>query len=141
LLFANFLYFYHDYLYNYKYDFSKDWQYGYKQSIDYVKSVENNYDYIQVTNVLGRPYIYYLFYTKTNPESFRQTATISRDVFGFVQVSGFGKYLFPQNFTYALNSGKKILYINDANAVPSKAKILKQFYLLNGSGVLTAYTL
>lgn len=141
LLFVNFVYFYHDYFYNYKYDYSKDWQYGYKQSIDYVKSVENNYDYIQVTNFLGRPYIYYLFYTKTNPKYFRETASISRDVFGFVQVSGFGKYLFPRNYGYALNSGKKVLYINASNDVPSNAKVMKKFYLLNGEDELTAYTI
>lgn len=141
LLFINFVYFYHDYFYNYRYDYSRDWQYGYKESIDYVKSVENNYDYIQVTNYLGRPYIYYLFYTKTNPEVFRKTASVTRDVFGFVQVSGFGKYLFPQNYNHSLNSGKKVLYINASNGVPDNAKVLKKFHLLNGEEELTAYTI
>ncbi len=141
LLFLNFVYFYHDYFSNYKYDYSMEWQYGYKQSIEYVKSVEKNYDYIQVTNYLGRPYIYYLFYTKTSPEDFRKTATITRDVFGFVDVSGFGKYLFPQNFNHDLSSSKKVLYINVSDLVPNNAKVLKRFYLLNGKEELTAYTI
>ena len=64
LLLINFTYFYHDYLSHYKYDYSGEWQYGYKESLDYVKSVESNYDYIQMTNALGRPYIYYLFILK-----------------------------------------------------------------------------
>lgn len=141
LLFINFLYFFHDYFYNYRYDYSKDWQYGYKESIDYVKSVEKNYDYIQITNYLGRPYIYYLFYTKTNPEIFRETATISRDVFGFVRVSGFGKYVFPENYDHNLSEGKKVLYINASNAVSDRAKVLKKFYILNGEVELVAYTI
>jgi len=128
LLFLNFIYFYHDYFANYRYDYSGEWQYGYKQSIDYVKSVEKNYDYIQVTNALGRPYIYYLFYTKTDPKFFSQTASISRDVFGFVAVNSFGKYIFPQNFNTDLSiSGKKVLYINTPENLPNKAKILRKF--------------
>src|SRR3989344_4265464 len=59
LLLINLTYFYHDYLSHYRYDYSGEWQYGYKESLDYVKSVEGNYDYIQMTNALGRPYIYY----------------------------------------------------------------------------------
>ena len=141
LLFLNFVYFYHNYLFHYPSQFSGEWQYGYKQSIDYVKSVENNYDYIQVSNVLGRPYIYYLFYTKTDPNYFRQTAVVKRDIFGFVDVESFGKYIFPQKFNYLLSSNKKVLYINASNSVPNNAKVLKRFYLLNGKEVLTAYTI
>lgn len=141
LLFLNFVYFFHDYVSNYKFDYSRDWQYGYEQSIDYVKSVEKNYDYIQVTNYLGRPYIYYLFYTKTNPHYFRETASITRDVFGFVSVTGFGKYMFPQGFNYDLSRNNKVLYINAADSIPDNAKVLRRFRLLNGKEELAAYTL
>ena len=142
LLAINFIYFYHDYFYNYKYDYSGEWQYGYKQSIDYVRSVEKNYDYIQVTGYLGRPYIYYLFYTKTDPRSYRQTANITRDIFGFVSVNSFGKYVFPQNFNYNLSkTNKKVLYINTPDNLPAGAKVLKKFYWLNGAEKLVAYTL
>jgi uncharacterized membrane protein (UPF0136 family) len=142
LLALNFIYFYHDYFSNYKYDYSGEWQYGYKQSIDYVKSVESNYDYVQVTSDLGRPYIYYLFYLKVDPKIYRQTADITRDVFGFVSVNSFGKYIFPQSFNYDLsNQGKKVLYINTPENLPEKAKILKEFYWLNGTKKLVAYTI
>ena len=141
LLFANFGYFVHEYFYQYPYEYSGEWQYGYKDSISYVKSVENNYDYIQVTNALGRPYVYYLFYTQTNPEDYRKTAVIHRDAFGFVKILGFGKYLFPENYDYNLNKSKKVLYINTPYNLPKNIKILKTFYLLNGQPVLVAYTL
>jgi 4-amino-4-deoxy-L-arabinose transferase-like glycosyltransferase len=140
LLILNFIYFYHDYLSNYKFDYSGEWQYGYKQSIDYAKSVQNNYDFIQAANTLGRPYIYYLFYTQTNPQFFRQTANITRDRFGFVFVNSFGKYIFPQNFDYSLNNlGKRILYVNSPDNLPKGANILKRFYLLNGKEILNVY--
>lgn len=141
LLLINFFYFYHDYSGNYKYDYSGEWQYGYKRSIEYVRSVENDYDYVQVSNYLGRPYIYYLFYMKTDPKYFRETAKITKDVFGFVTINGFGKYVFPQNFSHNLSTTKKVLYLNSSRDVPKNAKELKTFYLLNGEKILTAYTI
>jgi 4-amino-4-deoxy-L-arabinose transferase-like glycosyltransferase len=141
LLLINLTYFCHEYFVHYPSEFSGEWQYGYKQSIAYVKSVEHSYDYIQVSSELGRPYIYYLFYTKTAPDSFRQTVKIQRDPFGFVTVEGFGKYLFPTKFNYVLSKNKKVLYINTPYNLPKNIKVLKTFYLLNGRPVLVAYTL
>ena len=141
ILSVNFVYFYHNYFSHYSHQYSGEWQYGYKESIDYVKSVENNFDYIQVTNALGRPYIYYLFYTKTNPDEFRKTADIQRDAFGFVTVKSFGKYIFPTDYNYSLSKTKKVLYINTPYKLPENIKIQKTFYLLNGQAVLVAYTI
>lgn len=140
LLFLNFFYFFHDYLYNYPSDFSGEWQHGYKQSIDYIKSVQNKYDYIQMTNALGRPYIYYLFYIKTDPDYFRKTSIIKRDSFGFVKVENFDKYIFSNSFDYNLRKTKKVLYINTPDSLPKNISILKTFYLLNGQTALVAYT-
>ncbi len=141
LLFVNFVYFYHDYFANYKYDYSSEWQYGYVDSINYVEAEESKYDYVQVTQSLGRPYIYYLFYTKTDPNVFRKTAKITRDPFGFVDVQGFEKYVFPKNYTYNLFPGKKVLYITTPFNIPKNAHLLKTFYLLNGQPSLIAFTM
>ena len=140
LLFLNFFYFYHNYFAHYPSQYSGEWQYGYKDSINYVKSVEKNYDYVQVADALGRPYIYYLFYLKTNPEFFRETARIQKDAFGFVYVASFGKYIFPKDYSYSLSKNYKVLYINTPYNLPKNIKILKTFYLLNNEPVLVAYT-
>ena len=134
----NFIYFYHEYYSQYPYEYSAEWQYGYRQSIDYVKSVQNNYDKIQVTTALGRPYVYYLFYMKTLPSDFRNTMSVARDPFGFVTVNSFGKYSFPDNFVYPSKTGKT-LYIGSAYNLPKNSKILKTFDNLDGSGELVAY--
>jgi 4-amino-4-deoxy-L-arabinose transferase-like glycosyltransferase len=141
ILSVNFIYFYHDYFYNYKYSYSGEWQYGYKESVDYVRSVESNFDFVQVSNALGRPYIYYLFYTKTDPNYFRKTASITKDIFGFVSVNSFGKYIFPQNFNNNLSATKKVLYVDNSKNLPKNAKKLKIFKLLNEEEILTAYIL
>lgn len=137
----NFIYFYHDLMTNYKYDYSEEWQYGYSESINYVKSVEANYDIVQVTQALGRPYIYYLFYTQTPPSEFRSEAIIHRDAFGFVDVQSFGKYTFPKDYNYNSSKNKKVLYINSPYNLPTNIKILKTFYSLGGKPVLVAYTI
>lgn len=139
LLLGNFFYFWYDYLNHYKYDYSGEWQYGYKESIEYVRSVESDYDLVQVTNSLGRPYIYYLFYNKISPSEFRRTSVVKRDSFGFVKVEKVGKYVFPQDFNHSLNNYGKVLYVNTPLNFPENISALKTFHLLNGQPVLTVY--
>jgi hypothetical protein len=133
------VYFLHQYFNHYPYEWSQEWQYGYKESIAYVNSVEDQYDEIRVTKNLGRPYIYYLFFNKTDPHEFRKTMKVSRDPFGFVKVLSFGKYSFPEDFTYKSESSKKVLYINTVFDLPKSAKVIKTFHLLNGTPALVAY--
>lgn len=140
LVFLNFVYFAHGYLAHYPSKFSHEWQYGYKESINYVKSVQNDYDQIAITTGFGRPYIYYLFYLKTDPDTFRQQAQIKRDVFGFVTVNSFGQYYFVNDLGAVKSNNKKILYINTPAQAPSNAKTLKTFYFLDGRPALVAYT-
>jgi len=138
LLFFNFAYYIRGYYVHYPYEFSGEWQYGYKESIEYVKGVQNKYDKIYITNDLGRPYIYYLFYTKTDPRIFRRDSLVRRDNFGFVTVDGFGKYKFLNGKT-KIDRKQKNLFIQTANNVPGKASKQKAFYLLNNNVSLIAY--
>jgi 4-amino-4-deoxy-L-arabinose transferase-like glycosyltransferase len=139
-LFLNVAYYLHGYLNHYAVEFSGEWQYGYKESIGYVKSVQGNYDNIYITSELGRPYIYYLFYTKTNPDIFRRDSVIRRDAFGFVTVDRFWKYNFINNTTKIDNKkDSKNLFIQTPANVSANAKILKTFTILNGNIVLVAY--
>ncbi len=132
--------FIHSYLTHYPYEYSQEWQYGYQQSIDYVKSVQGNYDQIDITDSLGRPYIYYLFYLKTPPAIYRKEAVINRDAFGFVTVESFGKYYFASNLQGLPNQNKKVLYIDVPNEVPVDARIQRKFYNLDKSVALVVYT-
>lgn len=136
----NFAYFYHNYFNHYPKEFSGEWQYGYKEAINYIQSVESNYEKIYFTDALGRPYIYFLLYTKYNPDSFRKEAMVQREVFGFVHVNGFGKYRFGEDLKKT-QLNERILYINAVHRVPQNAEVKKEFYLLNGQKALVAYTL
>lgn len=140
-LVLNVFYYLHGYYMHYPKQFSGEWQYGYKDAISYVKSVENEYKHIYITEGLGRPYAYTLFYTTYDPKQFRIQAKINRDAFGFVDVKSFGKYTFDRNISRFQSRSDKFLYIDLPGKNPSKAKILKKFYLLNGVESLVAYTL
>ncbi len=139
-LIFNFLYYYHGYYAHYPRQFSGEWQYGYKESIAYVKKVIGKYDEVRITTHLGRPYAYYLFYTKTDPVVFRKSAQIKRDHFGFVTVDEFNNYRFGDDLQNIKSKGNKnILYINTPSQVPKNVKVLQRFFLLNGDPVLVAY--
>jgi len=138
-LFFNVLYFQHTYFVHYPRLYSGEWGYGYEESIAYARSVAPNYKFIYITQSLGRPYIYSLFFTKYDPRLFRAESIINRDVFGFVHVDGYGKYRFVRELVQ--KSTSKTLFIDAPLDVPSSANILKKFYLLNGKPVLVAYTM
>lgn len=138
-LIINVTYFLHGYIAHYPKEFSGEWQYGYKESINYVQRVKANYNQLNITEELGRPYIYYLFYTKYDPKKFRRTAIVSRDPFGFVDVEGFDKYKFAKDVN--IIKSNNALYINTPGNIPKSAQIKETFFLLNSNPSLVAYTL
>lgn len=135
----NFLYYYHGYYAHYPREYSGEWQYGYKEAISYVKTVQEKYDTVIFTESLGRPYAYMLFYTKEDPSGFRQTAKVTREALGFVHVEEYGKYVFAKDPKNVKLAEKKVLYIDTVGNVSSDVKILKTFYLLNNQPILVAY--
>lgn len=138
----NLLYFLNNYFFHYPREFSGEWQYGYKDAVNYIKEKQNNYGQVFFTNSLGRPYIYLLYYLRFDPEKFRQNALIRREVYGFVHVDGFEKYRFLDNLGEDTVNviGKRVMYIDRPEKIPGNAKILKEFYLLDGEKILVAYT-
>lgn len=134
-----FVYFVQNYFFHYSHEFSGEWQYGYKESIAYVSSVKNQYKNIYITETMGRPYIYYLFYQKYDPNKFRQEADIYREVFGFVHVKRYSNLHFTDQIGKI--SETNALYLSTPGEKPENANTIKEFRLLNGHTALVAYTL
>lgn len=126
----NFGYFWHTYTAHYPKEYSGEWQYGYREAIQYAESVKENYDVIVLSESIGRPYIYTLFYGKYDLSYFQETNNADFDAEGFYNVYRFGKYRFvrraDENFT------GRVLYILPPSEVPENAKIIKNIPLLNG---------
>lgn len=140
-LIFNFSYYLHGYYSHYAREYSGEWQYGYKEAIAFTKNEEENFDEIIFTTHLGRPYIYYLFYTKTESEVFRKDSNVERDAFGFVNVKRVGKNFYEKDLNTEENKDKKILYVDVPVNVPENANVVKTFYLLNGKPSLVAFTI
>ncbi|MDP3998139.1 MAG: glycosyltransferase family 39 protein [bacterium] len=135
--FFSFYYYLHNYYNHYPREFSNEWQYGYKEAINYVSQVEQNYDRVVMTEALGRPYIYLLFYKKYDPEKYWQSGKVEKDAFGFYHVASFDKYFFGSR--EVIKRDGKALFIASPFDVPPDAKILKTIPLLNGENILTIY--
>ncbi len=138
-LFANIFWYLHHYYAHYPKEFAGEWQYGYKQAIDYIRTVYPKYDKITFADYLGRPYIYFLFYNEYSPEKFRQSAKIDRNVFGFVTVKSFDKYVFGGQDILTPIPGVKTLSTVPPQDLPKDKIPLKTILLPNGRPVLMIY--
>lgn len=139
-VFLNIGYYFETYYKHYAKQFSYDWQYGYKEAVEYSHQVQDDYDVIYLTNAFGRPYIYTLFYTKYDPKLFRKNATVHRETVGFVNVPRIDKYYFDRSLI-PQDKLKKTLYIDVPKDVPGGGTVKKKFYFVDGKEALVAYTL
>ena len=139
IIFLNFFYFIHNYISNYSREFSGEWQYGYKESIEYINGAKDEYKGVYMTEELGRPYIYYLFYSGVKPEEFRKNSEVYRETLGFVHVRRIDDIYFEKEIGNIDKKGS--LYVATPSEMPDSGKILKEFKLLNGKTSLVAYTL
>lgn len=134
ILFSEIVFYLHDYYVHYARDYSQDWQYGYKQAALYLKNNSTKYDQIWVSEVYGRPYIFFLTYLNYNPATFQKEEKLRIDEFGFYHVDGFGNFLFG-NKQNKPTSGKSLL-IGREDEVGTSGKKIKEFYFLNGEKAL-----
>lgn len=51
-------------------EYSKYWQYGYKQAVDYAEANSTQYKKIVVSTDLEQPYIFFLFYSNYDPKKY-----------------------------------------------------------------------
>ena len=131
------LYYLYNYYVHYPRLYSGEWQYGYKQALAYTNSNGSTYEKIYVSEVIGRAYMYTLFYTKYDPLKFQRNNSSYFDSAGFYHVDGFGRYIFTDTLPITLD--KSSLYIFPSNQVPQNATIKQIIPLLNGDPVLTIF--
>lgn len=129
-LIFNIYYYLHDYYIHYPRDWAGEWQYGYKEVVKSVRKIEDQFDYILVTESYGRPYIYFLFYNQINPEDYWKTRDVDRDWFGFRYVNSFGKYVFNLD-KYPTLKGN-ILIVGRENETKDLALVYDTVYSPNG---------
>lgn len=132
LLVTNYLHTYHA---HYPKQWAGSWQYGYKQMVDYVSSIEEEYDKIFITRKYGRPYIFVLLYKQFPPEKYWQSRRAQRDWFGFWTVEGFDKFGFGDFPQLDTRKEEKWLLVAGSDGLPAEADLLKEIHFPNGEKV------
>lgn len=137
LVLGNFAYFWHNLMSHYPKEFSGEWQYGYKSAIEVAQKNMDKFDSIVLTESIGRPYIYALFYGKIPLAQFARSKDASFDAAGFYNVYGFDKYRFTKEGVGSYTG--KVMYILPPKDVPKTARVIETIHLLNGTPVLVAF--
>lgn len=122
--------------------YSRDWQYGYKQAVDYINNHYDEYDLIVLTRHFGEPHMFTLFYLRYPPDKYQNDPNLVRfETYDWVRVLYFDKFHFPdlgdEGTRYqdivSENVGKKILFIGKIGDFPEDVARLKTIDFLNGN--------
>lgn len=121
--------------------YSRDWQFGYQQAVDYVNKQAANYDLVIFTRHYGEPHMFTLFYLNYNPAKYQNNPTLDRfETYDWVRVLKFDKFYFPDlgdkgtQFADIVkeNQGKKLLFIGRDVDFPKETPRLLTVDFLNG---------
>lgn len=121
--------------------YSRDWQYGYKQVMNFIQDHYNDYDEIVITDYYGQPYIFTLFYLQYSPLKFQNDQNLNRlQTKDFISVLKFDKFYFPNleekntgfNDIISQNMDKRILFIGRSKGFPDNIPSLLSVNFLNG---------
>lgn len=130
LALLNTFYYFHMYFGHTNQEFSKYWQYGYAQVVEYAKIHRGEYKKIVVSTKLEQPHMFFLYYLKYDPETYlKEGGTASG---GFEEYRNkFDVYEFRE-----IDWGKEIqdgstLYIGTPQEI--SGNVLKTIYYLDGT--------
>ena len=117
----NFIIYLHLYYRHYPLEKAIDWTYGYKQMVEYVDKVKDDYSSIAITNYAGWPHIAVLYYSKYDPAIYQPQSE---------NKAAFGKYEFFGASWSKTKPGKALVVTPFWQAHP--ANVLQNIYLPNG---------
>lgn len=133
----NVLYYLNQYFVQQKYYSSEEWQYGYKEAVDYVSHIENKYDKIIISRdtPLDQSYMFFLFYLKYPPELYqKQYKNFTAASGAFDDNHNFGKFQFSQLRNEKGQNKAGVLYVGrPADFKHTKGHLLKTIDYLNGT--------
>jgi 4-amino-4-deoxy-L-arabinose transferase-like glycosyltransferase len=122
--------------------YSRDWQYGYKQVVNYIKGHYKDYDLIVFSRTYGEPHMFTLFFLNWNPAGYQNDPNLDRfEANNWIWVLKFDKFYFPdlgdagtryQDVVKA-NPGKRILFIGRSQDFPDSLPRLLTVDFLNGN--------
>lgn len=116
------------------------WSYGYKQIVETITPIQNNYKEIKVQQSFAQPYIYFLFYQKYDPVEYQKQAKLVESEYkgdvGYIEKLDnilFSAIDWPQN-----RKENGTLVVADAIRIPDEelqkgfVNLIKEISYLNG---------
>lgn len=137
LILLNISYFFDQYFVQQNYFYSKYWQYGWKEAVNFTVNEGRRFDKIVVTNVspLDQSYIFFLFYTKYDPKKYLQEGGTKSGSFDD-EHTAFGKYIFrPINWEKD-QFEKNTLFLGRPEEIPVNFAFILRY--LNGEEAIRA---
>ncbi len=125
----------HEYYVHYPQEYPSAWEYGFKDLVSYVSSVQDKYDKVFVTDKYDQPYILFLFYQKYPPSLFQGHHILTfRDKFNFSTVRDYDKFHFGVS-----SPTHRSLVAATPEEVPKSANVIKTINFPNGQPAFKAY--
>jgi hypothetical protein len=107
--------------------YSDHWQYGYQQMIDFVNQHQDQYDHIYITRTLGRPSIYYWFYSQTDPTLVQQVNNqVAKDQGEYLEFNDLAFGSLPSQIP-----SNSLLVLGPTDSPPNNVTLLKEINNLN----------
>ncbi len=121
--------------------YSRDWQYGYKQVVEFIDKNQGRYDIIVFSRHFGEPHMFTLFFMGYDPAKFQNNPNLNRfETHNWVRVLEFDKFYFPDlgdkgtryEDILSQNKDKRILFIGRSGDFPQDLKRLSTVNFLDG---------
>lgn len=136
-----FLYFFDSYFVHLPKHDSQLWEYGYKQVVQTVTKIQQNYKTIKVQQSFAQPYIYFLFYEKYDPAKYQKNArlTVADSALDVGYVTQIDNIKFVP-IDWSVNRGESgTLFVADSIRIPPEDskdenlfKVISEIKYLNG---------
>lgn len=136
ILFIQSFFYFKNYFNDYSKNESASWQYGYKETVNYIKDNYNQYDQIIFTKKYGEAHQFVLFYWPWNPKSYQNDPKLNWDFHAdWYWVNAFDKFIFVNDWeikekTEDINQ-KTLLITSPDNYNKDNTTLLKTIYFLN----------
>ena len=141
---AGLLYFLDSYFIHVPKHNSQLWEYGYKQVVQEVSKIQQNYKTIKVQQSFAQPYIYFLFYQKYDPAKYQKNAklTVADSALDVGYVTQIDNIKFVP-IDWSVNRGESgTLFVADPIRIPPEDskdenlfKVISEIKYLNGRDI------
>jgi len=129
LYFLNFLYYLDSYFVHLPKHSAKYWEYGYRESVEYLKDYNLDSREIVFQQSYAQPFIYFLFYEKSDPREFWENATFESSSVGDVGLVSKYKNLNFQFLSWPYKYPSGTIVIADEVVAP-KSLVLGDYNVL-----------